>query len=252
MIPQYKEKINIGGNMAIFRKHKVTNYTSIDNGIFKNPKLSYKATGLLCLMLSLPDGWDFTIEGLEKMKLDNKTSIRTGLKELEENGYLVRTRERNEKGVLLGTIYDIYEQPKLENQTQVQPKLEKPTLEKPTLENRTQLNTNIIKDLNNKKENIKRKFERFYLEYPKKVKKYDVEKWFTKNKPDDDLFNQIMSALKKFKKTEQWQTKQFIPYPTTWLNQKRWEDEIETKESVLEILERLEKEDEQKSNKRID
>ena len=134
--------------MAIFRKHKSTNFTTIDNNIFKNKNLSNKATGLLCLMLSLPDNWDFTIEGLMSFKTDNRTAIRTALQELEKEGYLKRTRERNDKGVLEGTIYDIYEVPKFENQTQAEPKSEKPTLEKPTLENRTQLNTNNIKDLN--------------------------------------------------------------------------------------------------------
>lgn len=138
--------------MAIFRKHKLTNFTSIDNNIFKNNRLSNKATGLLCLMLSLPDNWEFSIEGLTQLKKDNKASIRTALQELEKEGYLVRTRNRNENGVLKNMIYDIYEIPRLENQTQVnQPMSENLTLEKPTLENRTQLNTNNIKYLNNKK-----------------------------------------------------------------------------------------------------
>jgi uncharacterized phage protein (TIGR02220 family) len=140
--------------MAIFRKHKSTNFTTIDNNIFKNQNLSNKATGLLCLMLSLPDDWDFSIEGLMKLKKDNRSAIRTALFELEEEGYLHRERDRNEKGILTNTIYDIYEVPMLENQTLDEPKFEKPTLEKPTLENRTQLNTNNIKDLNKSNKEI--------------------------------------------------------------------------------------------------
>ena len=217
--------------MAIFRKHKSTNFTTIDNNIFKNQNLSNKATGLLCLMLSLPDDWDFSIEGLMKLKKDNRSAIRTALFELEEEGYLHRERDRNEKGILTNTIYDIYEVPMLENQTLDEPKFEKPTLEKPTLENRTQLNTNNIKDLNkSNKEIYKERFEVFYKAYPKHLKKAEVEKWFLKNKPDETLFKTIMTQLEKFKQTKEWSNTQYIPYPSTWLNQKRWEDQIETKE----------------------
>lgn len=220
--------------MAIFRKHKSTNFTTIDNNIFKNKNLSNKATGLLCLMLSLPDDWDFTIEGLMLFKTDNRTSIRTALQELEKEGYLKRSRERNEKGVLGGTIYDIYEVPTLENQTQEEPKLEKPTLEKPTLENRTQLNTNNIKDLNKlNKEIYKERFETFYKAYPRKVSKANTEKWFLKNKPDEELFNLIMKQLERFKQLWKNDDPKYIPYPTSWLNAQRWKDEFETEEEKI-------------------
>lgn len=88
--------------------------------------------------------------------------------------------------------------------------------------------------INNKKEIYKEKFEIFYKEYPKHVKRAEVEKWFFKNEPDDELFNTIMEQLKKFKKTKEWKDPQYIPYPSTWLNQKRWEDEIKTKEEIEE------------------
>ena len=133
--------------MAIFRKHKTINYTSIDNNIFKDKRLSYKATGLLCMMLSLPDEWDFSVSGLEQMKTENKSAITSALKELEENGYLIRTQNRDKKGVFTGTIYNIYEQPITE----------KPMTEKPMTENQPQLNNIYINNLNNKKENTKRK-----------------------------------------------------------------------------------------------
>lgn len=71
------------------------------------------------------------------------------------------------------------------------------------------------------------KFEEFYKQYPRKVKKQDVEKWFKKNKPTDELFKKIIDSLNKFKNSYDWKKDngQFIPYPSTWLNQKRWEDE---------------------------
>ena len=89
-------------------------------------------------------------------------------------------------------------------------------------------------------------FEQFYEQYPKKEKKEDTKKWFFKNKPTDELFNQMMEALNKFKRTKQWQNKQYIPLPITWLNQKRWEDEIEIEKTVDEIWEEIKREEEEK------
>ena len=126
--------------MAIFRINKEINYTTIDNNIFKNRDLSYRATGLLTTMLSLPDNWDFTEMGLVALKKESRETIRKTLKELEECGYLIRTRNRDEKGRLTDTTYDIYETPMSK----------KPMLDKPMLENYTQLNTNNINNLNNK------------------------------------------------------------------------------------------------------
>lgn len=126
--------------MAIFRINKEINYTTIDNNIFKNKDLSYRATGLLTTMLSLPDNWDFTEMGLVALKKESRETIRKTLKELEECGYLIRTRNRDEKGRLTDTTYDIYETPMSK----------KPMLDKPMLENYTQLNTNKINNLNNK------------------------------------------------------------------------------------------------------
>ena len=97
--------------MAIFRVHKETNYTTIDNNVFKNKELSYRATGLLTTMLSLPDDWDFTEMGLVTLKKESRETIRKTLKELEEYGYLTRIRNRDKKGRLTDTTYDIYETP---------------------------------------------------------------------------------------------------------------------------------------------
>ncbi len=70
-------------------------------------------------------------------------------------------------------------------------------------------------------------FNEFYSLYPKKVKKQEVKKWFQKNKPTNELFSSIMHSLEQFRASKEWQKDggQFIPYPSTWLNQRRWEDE---------------------------
>lgn len=74
-------------------------------------------------------------------------------------------------------------------------------------------------------------FEKFYKNYPKKVKKQDVKKWFKKNKPNSELFSSMMSSLEQFRGSKDWlkEKGQYIPYPSTWLNQRRWEDEGMTK-----------------------
>lgn len=73
----------------------------------------------------------------------------------------------------------------------------------------------------------KEAFEIFWKEYPRKVSKEKSRQWFAKNKPNRELLDKILASLKKHKLTRQWQDPQYIPHPITWLNQKRWEDEVD-------------------------
>ncbi len=125
--------------MAVMRVHKNANYTIMSNHHFKEKKMSLKAKGLLSLMLSLPDDWDYSINGLATLSKDGKDSVMSALKELETFGYLKRTRVVNELGQFKGYDYDIYEHPQ-----ETQPNSEKPNTEKPDTDNPTQLNTNKI------------------------------------------------------------------------------------------------------------
>lgn len=77
-------------------------------------------------------------------------------------------------------------------------------------------------------------FNKFWNEYPKKKSKGNVEKWFEKNKPTEELINLMIEKLRVLKTTSQWTKKngQYIPYPTTWLNAKGWEDEITIEEHI--------------------
>lgn len=86
-----------------------------------------------------------------------------------------------------------------------------------------------------KKEIWEEQFEEFYKKYPKKVKKQDVKKWFKKNKPSSELFSSMIDSLERFRGSKDWlkDKGQYIPYPSTWLNQKRWEDEtVDNKKNV--------------------
>lgn len=73
-------------------------------------------------------------------------------------------------------------------------------------------------------------FEKFWNEYPKKISKGNAEKWFKKNKPTNDLVDLMIEKLKIYKETEQWKKDngKYIPYPSSWLNAKGWEDEIQS------------------------
>ena len=137
--------------MAVFRVERNKGYTVMSNHHLRNKELSLKAKGLLSQMLSLPEDWDYTLKGLSLINREKIDAIREAIKELERAGYIVRSRERDEKGRLRGADYVIFEQPQpptpdlptLENPTLDNPTQEKPTLEKPTLENPTQLNKDI-------------------------------------------------------------------------------------------------------------
>ena len=133
--------------MAVFRVERNTGYTVMSNHHLRNKELTLKAKGLLSQMLSLPEDWDYTLAGLSHINREKIDAIREAVKELEKAGYIVRSRERDEKGRLRGADYVIYEQPQPPTSdlpTLDNPTLEKPTQEKPTLENPTQLNKDIL------------------------------------------------------------------------------------------------------------
>ena len=149
--------------MPVFRVERNTGYTVMSNHHLRNKELTLKAKGLLSQMLSLPEDWDYTLAGLSHINREKIDAIREAVKELEKAGYIVRSRERDEKGRLRGADYIIYEQPKLPEEqaddeqppildcpTLENPTLDNPTLEKPTLENPTQLN----KDISSKEQSI--------------------------------------------------------------------------------------------------
>ena len=124
--------------MAVFRVEKTRDYTVMSNHHLRNTDLSLKAKGLLSLMLSLPENWDYTTKGLACICKDGIDSINSGVKELEANGYVIRKRLRNEKGQLTTTEYTIFEQPQTLDMTDTPPKGENPILDNPILDNQAQ------------------------------------------------------------------------------------------------------------------
>ena len=148
--------------MAVFRIAKTRDYTVMSNHHLRNTDLSLKAKGLLSLMLSLPEEWDYTTKGLARICKDGVDSICAGVRELEDHGYVVRERVRNANGQLGAIEYTILEQPrppepkrekpKRENPVQANPVLDNPVLGKPEQENPNQLNIDISSNQISKKD----------------------------------------------------------------------------------------------------
>lgn len=141
--------------MAVFRVEKTRDYTVMANHHLKNKTLTLKAKGLLSMMLSLPDEWNYTTRGLAAISMEGVDSIGGALKELEIAGYIVRNRLRDDKGRITDTEYVIYETPEHSPHPTLldqgkphtaspdteNPDMDKPDMDKPDTENPAQLNT---------------------------------------------------------------------------------------------------------------
>lgn len=227
--------------MGILRKNKQSNFTTIDNHALKNKELSFKAKGMLVYMWSLPNDWIFYETEIVNHATDGISSVRGALKELQDAGYLLKQRKRDEKGKLKENDWLISDIPMFSPDLDY-PNLEKPNLEKPNLENHTLLNTNTTKDLsklntdntNNHSDKpndneLKQRFEDLWNQYPNKKGK---PKAFTAYKQaikagttDDEIAKGIENYKReiKIKRTD----KQYIAHGSTWFSQKRWLDEYD-------------------------
>lgn len=143
--------------MSVFRVNKTKNYTVISNYHFKEKGMSLKSKGLLSLMLSLPDSWNYSVSGLVALSKDGKDSVMSALGELEKFGYLQRVQKVNEKGQFAGIEYNIYEQPQEDLAVAEKPilanqKAGKKNAEKPPLSNTKYTNNledKVLYDINN-------------------------------------------------------------------------------------------------------
>ena len=139
--------------MSVIRVEKTKNYTVMSNYHFKEKTMSLKAKGLLSLMLSLPDTWNYSIAGLVAICKENETAIKSTLKELQEFGYVSIEKilpNKTESG-RIEYVYNIFEKPKQEGEKQG---VENLPLEIQRVENQVQLNT---KQSNTNKTNTKEK-----------------------------------------------------------------------------------------------
>ena len=126
--------------MAVFRIERTRDYTVMSNHHLRNANLSLKAKGLLSMMLSLPEDWNYTTRGLAKICKEGVDAIGAALRELEAAGYIVRHKLRDRQGRISDTEYVIYEQPQLRKPDTDSPDTENPYLDKPDTEKPAELN----------------------------------------------------------------------------------------------------------------
>lgn len=122
-------------SVAVYRVNKNRGYTVMANFHLRDKSLSLKAVGLLSKMLSFNDGWKFSTKGLSAICKEGPDAVLSALRELEKHGYLVRHRQRDGKGRMSSTIFEIYEEPQESTPEREMPHTEKPCVEKPDVDN---------------------------------------------------------------------------------------------------------------------
>lgn len=228
-------------------------FTVIYNTVLRDDRLDLKAKGFFAVMMSYPDGWKFSIKGLcqlmgKKDKPLGRDSVKACLNQLEEAGYLRKEQIRGDHGKFTYNSYVLYDEPEQEV-SELSPSTEKPATAEPATENPHQGNTVNKKESNNNippisptgegegdklKDGLvpKHKPERFmklWAIWPKKRRKarrQAVKAWDAL-KADDALLDKMAEALAKQMQGEDWKRGIGVPYPSTWLNGRRWEDEPE-------------------------
>lgn len=137
--------------MSVFKIEKNKNYTIMSNYHLRDKRLSYKAKGMLSFMLSLPDDWDYSINGLVSLSKEGIKAVKNILKELQDNGYLIISKNRNKLGQY-EYEYLIYEEPECQ----------KGEVDQGEVENDIQINTN-IQSTNNKDDKYDKTNSSFFI-----------------------------------------------------------------------------------------
>lgn len=223
--------------MSVVRVNKNNNYTTMSNYHLRDKKLSLSLKGLLSVVYSLPENWDYSIAGLCSITEVSKSTMSKYLNELIEFGYLKREQKRTSVG--FGNIeYIFYEYPintenalpKNQDTQNVHPKNQ-------DTENQSQSNyliNQLTKELNtNKKKTIvqneilNERFNRFWNLFPRKETKKKAEQTFKNIKfKSDEQFEKFINHLENLVKNDFCnREKQFIPLPTTYLNKENWSDD---------------------------
>ncbi len=213
-------------------KIKISNrFWITPNSLLFNAKISFKAKGLYWYIQAKPDDWDFSAVRIALETKDGRDGISAGLQELEEFWYLRRHKFKNQKWQW-EIEYELLESPDLTEKTTPEnpgwtqettpenPSTENPSTEKPS----TNKTRSTKKEIQNNSDNIS-EFESFWLIYKRKIDKGRAEKSFNLLTAQE----KILAAGGAKKWTEYWDADktdlQYIPHPTTWLNNKRWQVE---------------------------
>lgn len=215
-----------------FKLARRPGFTVVYRSMAQDDRLSLKARGLYVLMASLPDNWEYTIAGLAKKAGTGKDQIRTALYELMEVGYLVKEQVHGRDGKFSRNVFVLQEDapPLSGNPTTGNPTSGKPLTGNPTENNKDKKKTKRKPPISPEGQ---ARFDSFWNLYPRKDAKSKAKEAWAKLETfgvDADLMIHILAAVENQKLTEQWNREngRFIPMAATWINQRRWEDEVPT------------------------
>lgn len=217
--------------MAILRKHNRKSYTVIDNDVFRDNELSNKALGMLCRMLSLPDGWEFSVRGLSALSNDCVDGVMSQLNELEDHGYL-RRKQLRDKGRFKGFEYIVSEakmddelddeKPHTEKPYTVKPNTEEPYTGKPAQSNNKQSinKSSIKKEINNE-------FDSLWILYPRKQGKDKALSYYEKARKSGTTYEEVEQGILAYKAYIEAEEidKKYIKQGSTFFSQKAWQDD---------------------------
>lgn len=211
------------------KKQYQKGFTTVDNVVLNDTNLSWKAKGLFVYLWSQSDEWDFYESEVVKHSTDKIASLKSGLKELEQQGYLKRQRKRDDKGHLKENEWILSDNPMLEN-----PMLDNPMLENHTLTNTNNNNTNNNKDESNsakenKDKNNSNKNNKYNLNYTEFIDWFNEEtgrQFESGNKNTIEIFRKNIEG--RFKKGY---TKQDI-YLVTKDKAKEWKNNEKMKKNL--------------------
>ena len=248
------------------------NFTQVPTTLLRNPNISSKAKSILCLLLSNKGGWRSHLSTIQTMMKEKRDALQSGLRELEEHGYLIRLQYRNKETKKwsgsfwaytdLPDEFDIKDQLDSLRNKGLEPCPGFPGTGSPGTGNQ-RLNILSIKKTKKEEENImsdsenlngqitSSQFEKFWKLYPRKVDKGKaLTRWnsiCSKPPRERPTWTQLKKAILKQKKSERWQDEQQTPHAATWLNQSRWLDDaaemklFKREETPKEVIEYGEK-----------
>lgn len=230
--------------MATFRVSKDKNYTTINNTGLRDERLTWKAKGILAYILSLPDDWVFYMEEVAKHSKDGIASLKAGMKELKECGYVKRFPIKGEDGKIHRWETIIYEVPQVEKPLVENLPVESLQVENLPVENQLLLSTNILSTnilstnntnspqkkgpRKNVSEGYSEDFENLWKTYPKKIDKKQGYKSFNAAIKKHS-FEVIMSGVKGYAdqiKRNGTETK-FVKHASTFFNNECYLEYVE-------------------------
>ena len=193
--------------MAVYRVNKNRGYTVMANFHLRDKNLSLKAVGLLSKMLSFNDGWKFSTKGLSAICKEGPDAILSALRELEKYGYLVRHRQRDSKGRMSSTLFEIYEEPQEFLPEPDNPHTENPCMEKPDVDNphgdkSAQINTDRV--ITQERNTLSKNYQSINLdgmgrmderERYREIIEENIEYEIMKDRPDGDRLGEIVEIM---------------------------------------------------------